>query len=514
MKIPKRYKPATLILPIAGSILVSGAASQLPPKPISDGLRLLAGTASLVATGKSWCDAVELESHEAQNEADDAVRAAAIEADARCNASYYRRYPNHFRANKPVPEEWRAAWAASGGNPALMMAAPNLTRALQASTLVQPIAQPQPQSIQEPGQTRGGSFDRAAASESPGTGWGDYEPRPTQPIAQTPIAHQSFSLQSEPDDAWLDRLIAPSVLLVFGGDGSGKTSMALELLRRRQNAGHQVIALDPHASPDKWPGCDVVGAGLNFPKIERAIDSLMSLIKQRYEQIGSGEIAPCGFPPITFVCEELTDWKASVSNAALLILKAGDYRKVNIHLLMVSHGDSLGQIGAPDGSSEVVKNCFTKLRLYSQPGSDGRPIPAMKGEMAYPLQAPIAVSVPRFGQRQPETPQPNPETATAQTISPDIADRFGFHETPETPPKRPEMMALPPAETRNDNEPPKGAECRDLFFRLKDLGLNQTQIIKAIWGATPGDSPQYRMARDFYQLLNSEYSQISGESAA
>lgn len=201
---------------------------------------------------------------------------------------------------------------------------------------------------------------------------------------------------SEPEDAWIDRLIAPSSLLVFGGDGSGKTTFALELLRRREKAGHSRIALDPHSHPGKWPGCKVVGGGLKFSEIAVEIDKLQKLIKYRYEKISAGEVKPGEFPPVTVVCEEMTVWKALVGNSGLLIWKMGDYRKANIHLLMVAHGNTMSQIGAPDGSHEVIKNCMTQVRLLSRPDSDGRPVPAMKGSVQYPLQEWLSVTVPEF----------------------------------------------------------------------------------------------------------------------
>jgi hypothetical protein len=235
------------------------------------------------------------------------------------------------------------------------------------------------------------------------------------------VQHQSFVIPEEKEDDWLDRLIAPSVLLIFGGDGSGKTSMALELLRRRKEYGHQLIAFDPHAHPNKWPDCQVVGDGLNFNKINASITQLQSIIKTRYEQIGSGEVAPCQFPPITFVMEEMTDWKSQVPNADLLITKAGDYRKINIHLVLVAHGDTMNQIGAPKGSNEVIKNCVTKLRLFSKPSREGNPIPAMRGELAFPLSNPVSVKVPKFNHAIPSETVVSPNI-TESTFNEDLND--------------------------------------------------------------------------------------------
>jgi hypothetical protein len=497
------FKPVKLGGTLAIATVIAGAAAPLPPGGLWDGARTIAGFAAVGLGTKVVCETLVEDSKAAETAQESEVQAAVTTDLYRARAAYYREYPHHWRAKKPVPDEWLELWGQTGGKPYLAL---HPLPPAQTQPIAPPASAAQP--VQTPGQTRGGSFDVDA-------GFVPQHPSAPPPPPQTmPTSHNSFSLKAEPDDAWLDRLIAPSVLLVFGGDGSGKTSMALELLRRRQRAGHQTIALDPHANPNKWPGCEVVGGGLDFYKIEAAIDSLMQIRKHRYQQIRTGEVAPCGFPPITFVMEEMTDWKASVSNVDLLINKAGDYRKANIHLLMVSHGDTMGQIGAPDGSNEIIKNCFTKLRLFSKPGADGRPIPAMKGEVQYPLQQWESVQVPRFAPQAIETQPQTPETFAVTESGTESHDCFIVPETPETPPKHHQLAPAPATETRNADEPPKGEECRSLFFRLKDIGLNQTQIIKAIWGATPGESAAYKMARDLYKRLNLEYQQETGHTAA
>lgn len=492
------FRPVQLGATVALSTVLSGGVSTLPPGNLPDVARALVGFCGVALSTKVVCETLADDANFEATAQESEVQAALTRDLYRANAAYYREFPHHWKARKPVPDEWLELWGQTGGKPYLALH-PSSPQPFA------PIAQPQAQTIQQPGQVRGGSFDRAAATESPGSGWGDYEPRP-QPIAQ----HQSFSLQSEPDDAWLDRLVAPSVLLVFGGDGSGKTSMALELLRRRQLAGHQVIALDPHAHPSKWPGCEVVGGGLNFTQIEAAIDSLMRLRDSRYEQIRTGAIEPCKFPPITFVMEELTDWKSEVSNVDLLILKAGDYRKANIHLLMVSHGDSMSQIGAPTGSNEIIKNCVTKLRLFSKPGADGKPIPAFKGELAYPLQAPIAVTVPRFATVATPPATQTPEPHTPPSFEPDFSPVVqGSSITVQTP--EPTIKALSPtSEPSSDRE----GELLAQFAEFKALGMNKAQICFALWGAKKGGTNAYKMASEFYERLNSKYQELSGDDAA
>jgi len=398
------FRPVKLGGTLALATILSGGVVSLPPGNLADGLRTIAGFTAVGLSTKVTCETLADDAKADDLAQDSEVKATLTTELYRANAAYYREYPHHWKARKDVPDEWLELWGQTGGKPylALHPSSP------QAFAPVAPIAQPQPQpqTIQEPGQTRGGSFDRAAASESPGTGWGDFEPRDTiSPIAQTPIAPKTQPEEWEPDaidlhapdESWIDSLLRPSVLLVYGSDGSGKTSMARELLARRQAANHQTFALDPHSHPGKWGTCEVIGAGMGHKAIAAFVGRLQAIIKDRYERISSGEVAPGSFRPISIVCEELTDWAGEVTNSDLLLAKAGHYRKANVHLILVSHGDKLGQLGSPKGFADMANRILTKLKLESKPGHDGEPIPAFKGLLTQPNCQPVPVVVPRFG---------------------------------------------------------------------------------------------------------------------
>ena len=49
--------------------------------------------------------------------------------------------------------------------------------------------------------------------------------------------------------------------LIVGASGSGKTTLLKHLVNRRVSTS-QVLVIDPHAHPEKWPNCDVVGIGV------------------------------------------------------------------------------------------------------------------------------------------------------------------------------------------------------------------------------------------------------------
>jgi hypothetical protein len=440
---------------------------------------------------------------EAQNAADDAVRAAAIEADARCNAAYYRRHPNHFRANKPVPEEWRQAWAATGGNPAL------LHRAIAPSTLTQPIApiaQPKPQTIQQPGQTRGGSFDRAAASESPGTGWGDYEPRPVPPIAQTPIA-PTFTLNRPDPDAWLNELVNYPSVLVFGAPGSGKTTFAEELITRRSS--HQVIAIDPHYQPGKWSGAEIVGAGFDYPAITAFMLDLLDIVQQRYQAYSQGVTQ---FPPITIIAEELTNWSSRVGGSEKLIELIPDARKIGLHFLFVAHDRTITALGGKSGLRKMLDATLCEVELLVKADASGVQ-PAMKARLKMPNQPVRDVTVPRFAGSIAPTPKPTSNHLEPRTQSSFEAFNADMVRESNQPSNQPGSTQLALSAALEPNpEPPTDIESR--FAEMKSLGMNKAQIIFMLWQVKKGNSSRYQMASDFYDRLNSKYLEMSGDNTA
>lgn len=284
-------------------------------------------------------------------------------------------------------------------------------RILNPSNLEELAIEAIPELVREPVTTNSEQVTLSSAPKTPET---SYKPISFKPDPMLDMFEKS-------EDSWLDTLINPSALLIYGGDGSGKTSMALELIRRRIAAGHTIVVLDPHANPEKWQGCKVKGGGLNFGEIVEAINNLHAVVKHRYEQIKAGKATECEFQPLTMVCEEMTDWAGEVENAGTLLKKAGNYRKVNVCLLMVSHGNALNNIGSPAGHFKQADNILTQLELLSQPGKDGKPTPARKGYLKRPNSSDRTfVRVPKFT----TVPTPTQSTVAVQ-VRPTIA-KDGF----------------------------------------------------------------------------------------
>lgn len=160
-------------------------------------------------------------------------------------------------------------------------------------------------------------------------------------------------------------------LWVVGPKGSGKTTLVQALIRMRRG---RHIALDPHGTPGKWPGCEMVGAGRDFAAIDQQINRFIAWMDKRYKRMGVGELTEeqCKAARRTMVGDE---WRAirtalpgskggrsgkPVPGAAerlLDILTEG--RKAGICVLTASHLDTAEGMGI-SGEKDILK-CFDMI---------------------------------------------------------------------------------------------------------------------------------------------------------
>lgn len=455
MKLTQDLNTASLTL-LASVIGLALALETPKAQTFQRPLRLAVGSLAFCTTTKFIQDFDKDLRELEQVRADDIVRSAVIDTETRCRMAYYRLHPEKYRQGKPVPDEWRQAFV---------------------------MTIPETVGVNSGTQPNQGEPSKLACIS-----------------AESPNITVFDEIQTNPNEFWKP-LLNPSALLIYGGDGSGKTTFSKGLIEKRiKQESHEVIALDPHGSPNSWLGCRVVGQGLDFTAIEREIDKVMALVKQRYEMIANGQALPNSFPHLTVVCEEMTDWSASVKNSHLLITKMGDYRKVNIHLLMIAHGNSMGQIAAPKGSNEIIQNCLMQLRLFSKPGETGSPIPAFKGTLKHPGTVElIDVAIPQitveavqhnYPITQPIKPVERPKTLLNGSTTQDPI------KVNQTPVKATESGT----DLNKGNLTTEEALLQKVrFYQLANKP--DDFIIQNIWGVTEADGVKYKAAQDFLNNL-------------
>jgi len=509
------YRPVKLVLPLAGSIVIGGSIAQLPPTHLNDGLRLGLGTVALVGVAKTWCDATLEEQQQAQIEADDAVRSSVIESEARCNAAYYRRHPQAYRANKPVPQEWVDLWAATSGQPHLALH--NLQQLPPATT--QPIAQPQPQR-HEMG-VRGGSFD-------PQDGFAPQHPQapiapPTfsEPIATSaPIAYQPDLFDWGNFQQYPDRF--PHICCV-GASGTGKTTLQ-EWIARMLAGGNELVLLTTKRKSDQWVGLNPIGLGRNFPPVAQKWRELETELNQRCLDLDAAQAKH----QVIICVDELNDLIAGAKISIANLARAG--REPRLRLVVNSHTAGVDGLGLR--GMQELKACFTWVRLGSFALQHAQTL-ANKGllnqadlEWLKSQQRPCMVDdslaqVPTLGtgwqQRlygassAPPAPQPeNPAPPTITSFESDFSTPVQGEVQPAHPPAPAQIEPSAAPAPESDRE----AELLDKFGKCKSAGMNKSQTILALFGLTKGGNANYKMASEFYERLAIKYQEISGDSAA
>jgi hypothetical protein len=149
--------------------------------------------------------------------------------------------------------------------------------------------------------------------------------------------------------------------LIVGASDAGKTTLLQWLVSRKAQTS-KVIVIDPHAYPDKWPGCVVIGTGRNYSEIDRALEALVRLMTKRYDEIGKGVVAEQGHSRITILIDE---WRAIIYNVkgASEAIKAllTESRKAAFSIFVATHSDRAKPLGL-EGEYDL-KDGFAVVRL-------------------------------------------------------------------------------------------------------------------------------------------------------
>lgn len=162
--------------------------------------------------------------------------------------------------------------------------------------------------------------------------------------------------------------------IVKGKSDAGKTTFLLALAARSKN----VIVIDPHNSPDKWPGCAVIGGGENFPEISQRLKWLYDTMQQRYRDLHAGKVRERQFDPLTLITDEvlaiIDECPDSKDYFRKLVTRA---RKVNISVYLGSHSELVKPLGL-EGAGDI-RESYVFIRLYYSYISNKRSVTVDEG---------------------------------------------------------------------------------------------------------------------------------------
>lgn len=183
--------------------------------------------------------------------------------------------------------------------------------------------------------------------------------------------------------------------LIVGATDAGKTTLLQHIITRRLQSS-KVVVIDPHAWPDKWPGCRVVGTGRDYDEIDRALAALVQIMTKRYDEIGRGQVVEGQHPRLTILIDE---WRAIVFNLGKPAGEAiksllTESRKAAFSVFIATHSDRAKPLGL-EGEYDL-KDGFAVVRLTIANGQRQATLDTGSGETPATLPGPLLAGRPQL----------------------------------------------------------------------------------------------------------------------
>lgn len=342
-----------------------------------------------------------------------------------------------------------------------------------------------------------------------------------QPIAQ-PTTIQPATAQNTipPEYRWFKDLINYPVVLIHGPQGAGKTSFATYLMRQKARDGHALKVLDPHKEYGQWNGLEVIGAGMDYKALDEEMLNFANQVKNEYLKRSEQPT----YTPVksTTLCEELTNWSDHCKRSGLFFKASlSDIRKLGMCVLYVSHGRTLATMGGGSGIAKTRDASLLEVELLAQPDPvSGEAIPAFKGFLKHPGKEPVEVAIAPWMLSKDSDFTGIAKSAKASG-SETVQEQFKDQDSRTAEPKTVQDVNRKPdkdssSSKNNGSTVQKGethglnldlsddSELLNRLMGLKEIGLNQDEIIFAIWGVKKGGTQGYIHARSEYKRLTHE----------
>jgi|GEM_PF-2871614 len=221
------------------------------------------------------------------------------------------------------------------------------------------------------------------------------------------------AMQAAPVDL-LPALDAVQRCLIVGASDAGKTTLLQWLIARRLT-GSDVVVIDPHSWPGKWPGGKVVGIGRNYSEIDRALTALVQLMTKRYDDLGKGIVGEGQHRRITVIIDE---WRAIVQNvgnaADTIKTLLTESRKAAFSVFVATHSERVKAIGI-EGEGDL-KDGFAIVRLQNIEGQRSATLDSGNGPAPATLPGRFVGGSPG-GDDDPIELEPEPTEQEAQIIT-------------------------------------------------------------------------------------------------
>lgn len=151
-------------------------------------------------------------------------------------------------------------------------------------------------------------------------------------------------------------------LLIWGPQGSGKSTIARELVRLKRQQGQTVFVVNPHGSPVEWDGAEVVGQGRDYMRINGFLKAYLGEITERYKTFASSGLTEQQFleqlvegqKVLSPICEEMSGWFHNLDKellGAFSLAALSESRKVAMAPVFIAHDRALDFVGLKRGAN-------------------------------------------------------------------------------------------------------------------------------------------------------------------
>jgi hypothetical protein len=151
-------------------------------------------------------------------------------------------------------------------------------------------------------------------------------------------------------------------LLIWGPQGSGKSTIARQLVRLKRQQGQTVFVVNPHGSPVEWDGAEVVGQGRDYMKINGFLKTYLGEITERYKTFADSGLTEQQFleqlvtqnKVLSPICEEMSGWFHNLDKdllGAFSLAALSESRKVAMAPVFIAHDRALDFVGLKRGAN-------------------------------------------------------------------------------------------------------------------------------------------------------------------